>query len=73
MTIDNDNEVMGLREYINVNFDGCQASFAKSCGKSPKHIWRQLQSCDYLVVNNNVVQIKYQCKPINAEKPQNDS
>lgn len=68
MSDEKPNEVLGLRKYIDTYFGGCQASFAKSCGKSAKHIWRQLQSCDYLVVNGNVVQIKYSVKIVNREK-----
>ncbi len=68
MSDEKPNEVMGLREYINAYFGGCQAAFAKSCGKNPKHIWRQLQSCDYIVVNGKVAQIKYGVKSVNAEK-----
>lgn len=68
METNNLNEVLGLREYINKYFDGCQAAFAKSCGKSEQHIWRQLQSCSYIVVDGNVAQIKYSVNPINAEK-----
>lgn len=62
------NEVLGLRTYINNYFEGCQTAFAKSCGKSPKHIWRQLQSCEYIVVNHNVCQIKYAVKTVNKER-----
>ena len=68
MTSEKPNEVLGLRKYIETYFSGCQAAFAESCGKNPKHIWRQLQSCDYLVVNGNVVQIKYSINVVNAEK-----
>lgn len=61
-------EVMGLREYINTHFGGNQSAFAKSSGKSDKHVWRQLQSGDFIVVNGKVCQIKYAVKPLNAEK-----
>ena len=61
-------EVLGLRAYINTYFNGCQTEFAKSCGKSPKHIWRQLQSCEYIVVNHSVCQIKYSVSLINKER-----
>lgn len=52
-------EVMGLQEYINKYFGGNQSNFAKSCGKSDKHIWRQLQSSSYIVVDGEVAQVKY--------------
>ena len=61
-------EVLGLREYINKHFNGCQSQFAKACDKQPQHIYRQLKSCEYIVVNDQVVQIKYPVKPINKEK-----
>jgi len=69
MVCEKTNEVMGLREYIKEYFGGCQVNFAKSCGKSPQHIWRQLSSCEYIVVNGQVAQIKYSASPLNNEKP----
>ena len=68
MAKNNPSEVLGLREYINTHFGGCQAAFAKSCGKSEQHIWRQLQSCSYIVVDGNVAQIKYSVKPNKRER-----
>lgn len=69
MIVNNPNEVLGLREYINKHFDGCQTAFAKSSGKHLQHINRQLQSCTFIVVDGNVCQIKYSVKPVNAESP----
>lgn len=61
-------EILGLREYIDKYFGGCFTAFGKSCGKHKQHIWRQCQSCDYIVVNGKVCQIKYPVDSINNEK-----
>ena len=59
-------EVLSLQDYISKYFAGSQTAFGKAFGKSSKHIWRQLNSGGFIVVNDQVCQIKY-------EKPGDDT
>tara|TARA_R100000541_G_C1892368_1_gene83668 strand:- start:961 stop:1173 length:213 start_codon:yes stop_codon:yes gene_type:complete len=61
-------KVLTLRQYIDDYHDGNQAAFARQCGKHEQHVYRQLLSCDFIVVDGKVAQIKYPVKPVNNEK-----